>query len=171
MSRPGTQSERPNWWRKPGWDDVNLHTLRRRREHGHRLIKVKQIPKKRLFLLVSRVVPLLSALVLALVVLPSRSPRLLSFARSNFGTRALYDFVKLTSVQPYATALGAVIDFDPLAFGHAKFDCTNWTIHIGPDLYNISSRYSPRLFGPVWPVTDFVRLFSKLALLRHRYGM
>jgi hypothetical protein len=52
--------------------------------------------------------------------------------------RFLDDFVEFSSIQPDATASGAIIDFDPLALGHDQVGFfTDWAFHdsfLSPDL-------------------------------------
>jgi hypothetical protein len=47
----------------------------------------------------------------------------------RIGIRSLDDFVKLTAVEPDTSALGAIVDLDPLSLRHHQLRTIYWTVH------------------------------------------
>ena len=58
--------------------------------------------------------------------------------------RAFDDLVELTAIQPDATTLGAVVDFNPLPFGHFQIDVAYGTLQWFSSLYGLGYGYPLR---------------------------
>jgi hypothetical protein len=101
--------------------------------YRHQSVSIEQFLKKRLLpLVVATPVWLTVAGIVALILLRLRKAgRLRRYSGLHVLSASREDFVEFSSVQPNPTALGAIVDLDPLSLTHHEGDTTDRTRHTG----------------------------------------
>ena len=79
------------------------------------------------------------------IVLMSILP--IAFAESRVGgvrAGAVDDLVEAAAVDPYAPAVGTIVDLDALAVSHLQFDIADWTVHANTPCNCVAARFDRR---------------------------
>jgi len=125
---------------------LNFH-----RDTRQKILEIEEIIKETLLfptlVIVIVIIILIASLFLPIANIIHLAEAGIHWRRGGLGI-AFDDFIEFAAVEPYAPALGAVIDFDSGAFGHHKVYIASWTFHIGDALIFLRNKDWGKWFAP-----------------------